>query len=152
MFCANCGSEMAESNNFCSACGRQITATPNALEMDNEEPASLTAKGHTGQIIFDGAAVTILRKGFLARATVGKGEKIIPISSISAIDWKPAGGVTNGFIGFTIAGALENRRQFGGRTKGAVKDQNSVVFLKSQQSDFEVLRQAVQKALNARRV
>jgi hypothetical protein len=142
---------MAESSNFCSACGRQITAAPNAFGMRNEVSTTVTAKGHTGQISFDGAAVTILRKGFLARATVGKGEKVIPISAISAIDWKPAGGVTNGFIGFTIAGAFENRKQFGGRTTGAVKDQNSVVFLKSQQSDFEMLRQAIQKALNTRR-
>lgn len=151
MFCVNCGSEMLGTNNFCSDCGHQITPASNTTRSSEEEnPPTVSAKGHTGQVIFDGAAVTIVRKGFLARATVGKGEKTIAISSISAIDWKPAGSMANGFIGFTVAGALENRKQFGSRTTGAVKDQNSVVFLKSQQSDFEMLRQVIQKAINSR--
>jgi hypothetical protein len=111
---------------------------------------TMTVKGHNGHVIFDGASVAILRTGFMARATVGKGEKVIPISSISAIDWKPAGPFTNGFIAFTVAGALESRKQFGARTKGAVRDQNSVVFMTSQQSDFETLRQAIQTAINIR--
>lgn len=142
---------MADSSNFCSDCGRQITVAPNAFGMRSEESATVTATSHAGQIIFDGTTVTILRKGGTARFTVGKGEKVIPISSISAIDWKPAGAVIVGFIGFTIAGALENRQQFGGRSMGAVKDQNSIVFSKSQQSDFEMVRQAIQEALNTRR-
>ncbi|MBW4079230.1 MAG: DUF4429 domain-containing protein [Acidobacteria bacterium] len=142
---------MADSSNFCSACGRQIAAAPNAFGLHREEPATVTATSHAGQIIFDGAAVTILRKGRRGGFTVGKGEKVIPISSISAIDWKPAGAVIVGFIGFTIAGALENRERFGGRSMGAVKDQNSVVFAKRHESDFETLRQAIQKAVNTRR-
>ena len=106
MFCANCGSEMAESSNVCSTCGRQLTVEPNALGMRGEESVTVSATSHAGQSIFDGAAVTILRKGSKGRFTVGKGEKVIPISSISAIYWKPAGAVIVGFIGFTIARAL----------------------------------------------
>ena len=38
--------------------------------------------------------------------TIGKGEKRIPISSIKAVQWKPAGPLVNGFIQFTVPGGL----------------------------------------------
>ena len=34
----------------------------------------LSARGHNGTMLFDGSFVTIQRKGFLARTTVGKGK------------------------------------------------------------------------------
>lgn len=43
----------------------------------------IEVKGHGGQVQFDGQYVTITRKGFLARATVGKGEKRLHISQIT---------------------------------------------------------------------
>ena len=55
-----------------------------------------SAKGQGGELHFDGRVVTIARKGFLARATVGKGEKRIPVQSIAAVQWKPAGALVNG--------------------------------------------------------
>ncbi len=38
---------------------------------------TVTAKGYNGQASFDGRFITITRKGFVARGSVGKGEKRI---------------------------------------------------------------------------
>jgi len=64
-------------------------------------------QGRNGVVSFDGPFVTINRKGFVARATVGKGEKRIPVGSISAVQLKPAGPMMNAFIQFTMPGGNE---------------------------------------------
>jgi hypothetical protein len=110
----------------------------------------ITAKGHTGQVTFDGNFVTITRKGALSRVTVGKGEKRIPISSITAVQWKEPGGLVNGFIQFTVMGGNESRSRFGSQTMDAVNDENSVVVTKKQAADFGPLREAVEAAIVAR--
>lgn len=109
----------------------------------------MEAHGHNGQVRFDGQFVTITRQGFLARASVGKGEKHIPITSIAAVQWKPAGPLVNGYIQFT-AGGQESRAAFGRQTTDAARDENSVVFTRKQMPQFEQLRAAVQHALAAR--
>jgi hypothetical protein len=43
-------------------------------------------QGRNGTVIFDGQFVTIQRTGFMARATLGKGEKRIPVASITAVE------------------------------------------------------------------
>lgn len=107
----------------------------------------LEVKGTGGQVQFDGQYVTITRKGFLARANVGKGEKRLHISQISAVQWKPAGAIVNGFIQFTVPGGNERRSAFGSQTSNAAKDENSVVFTKQQMPEFEKLRAALDQAI-----
>ena len=107
----------------------------------------LEAKGTGGQIEFDGQYVTITRKGFLARATVGKGEKRLHVSQISAVQWKPAGAFVNGFIQFTVPGGNERRSAFGSQSKSAAQDENSVMFTKQQQPEFEKLRATLDEAV-----
>jgi hypothetical protein len=109
----------------------------------------IEVKGHTGTVRFDGRIVTILRKGFLARTSVGKGEKQIPLSQIAAIQFKPAGPLMNGFIQFTVGGGNERRSRFGSQTTDAARDENSVVFRYSQRDDFVVLRDAIQDGMAA---
>ena len=104
-------------------------------------------RGHNGTIVFDGATVAITRTGFIARATVGKGEKHIPLRHITAVQFKPAGLVMNGFIAFTLAGGVEARSRFGHQTSDAVNDENSVLFTKMQQPAFEQLRADIERAL-----
>jgi hypothetical protein len=107
----------------------------------------LEAVGYMGGIVsFDGVFVSIRRKG-LSRLTVGKGEKRIPARSITAVQLKPAGPITNGFIQFTIAGGIERRSKFGRQTPDAVSDENSVIFTRKQQPQFEVLRSAIEHAI-----
>lgn len=109
----------------------------------------MEAKGKTGSIEFDGQYVTMRRDSFLARSTVGKGEKRLHISQIAAVQWKPAGWATNGFIQFTVPGGNERRSRLGNQTSTAVKDENSVVFSKQQQSAFEEVRKALDAAIAA---
>src|SRR5262245_58161490 len=97
----------------------------------------LEAKGHNGQVTFDGNFVTITRKGFLGRASVGKGEKRLPVATITSVQWKPPGSMVNGYISFTVAGATERRSKFGRQTRDAVHDENAVVVRKSQAEQFE---------------
>lgn len=110
---------------------------------------AVTAKGHNGQVSFDGRMVTISRKGLLGRASVGKGEKRIPLTSITAVQWKPAGPVMNGYIQFSLPGGNEGRARFGSQTKDAGHDENSVIFTRRQMASFQRLRTAVEDALVA---
>ncbi|MFJ4674097.1 DUF4429 domain-containing protein [Kitasatospora purpeofusca] len=107
----------------------------------------MEAKGHTGHVSFDGEYVTITRKGLLARTSVGKGEKRIHISQITAVQWKPPGMLVNGFIQFTVPGGNERRSGFGLQTSSAVMDENSVIVMKNQAAAFEELRAAVEEAI-----
>jgi hypothetical protein len=108
------------------------------------------AKGHNGTVSFDGDWITITRTGALARITIGKGEKRIPVHSITAVQWKPPGAMVNGFIAFTLAGGNENRSRFGGQTMDATKDENSVIVTKKQAEEFLALRRAVENEIAAR--
>ena len=104
-------------------------------------------KGQNGTVLFDGDFVTIRRTGFIARATVGKGEKRIPVPSINAVQWKPAGSMVNGYIQFTLGGGNETRAKFGSQTSDAARDENSVVLTKKQMPEFEELRTVIERAI-----
>jgi len=106
--------------------------------------------GHNGQVTFDGHFVTIVRKGFLARATIGKGEKRIPLSSITAVQLKPAGPMVNGFIQFSLPGGNEGRSKFGSQSTDAARDENTVMFTRKQQPAFDELRGQLERAIVAR--
>ena len=116
------------------------------------EPHAMTteAQGRNGVVSFDGHFVTISRKGFVARATIGKGEKRIRLVSIAAVQFKPAGGVMNGFIQFTLPGGSERRSKFGKQTSDAAKDENTVMFTSAQMPQFLALRDAIEQAIAAR--
>ena len=104
-------------------------------------------KGTNGSVLFDGSFVCILRYGLRARTVVGKGEKRIPVSSLTAVQWKPAGAVVNGFIEFTLGGGNERRSRFGSQTMDAVRDENAIVFTRHQMPGFQGLRAAVERAI-----
>lgn len=107
----------------------------------------ITANGVNGQVAFDGQWVTISRKGAIGRLTIGKGDKRIPIGSISAVQWKPPTALVRGFIQFTVPGGNERRSQFGRQTTDAAKDENSVLVSKSHLEEFEALRGAIEAAI-----
>ena len=107
-------------------------------------------EGYNGTVIFDGKVLQILRKGTLARLSVGKGEKTIPINSITAVQWKEPGALVNGFIQFTVAGGVESRSKVGRQTVAAAQDENSVVLRKGKSSEMAELRDAVMNEINLR--
>lgn len=100
---------------------------------------NITAKGVTGTVAFDGRMVTINR---------GKSEKRIPVAQVAAVQFKAASLTTRGFIQFTIPGGNEKTRRGGlSSTIDAAKDENSVLFKRSQEADFQAVRNAVEAAL-----
>lgn len=108
----------------------------------------LTAHGHMGATItFDGQWVTITRHG-AQRLTHGRGEKRLHIGQISAVQLKPPGVLSNGFIQFTINGGMERQAQKGGRTMQAAQDENSVIFTSKTAAQFTQLRQAIEDAIS----
>ena len=107
-------------------------------------------KGYNGSVNFDGKVLQILRKGKLARMTVGKGEKSIPINSITAVQWKEPGALVNGYIQFTVAGGVESRSKVGRQTIAAAQDENSIVLRKGKSSEMADLRIAVMNEINVR--
>ncbi len=107
-------------------------------------------KGVNGTVSFDGTFVTIKRTGPIGRFWLGKGEKRIPLNQIVAVQWKQPGFV-NGFIAFTITGAIETRAGFGRQTiAAATKDENAVIVNQGQASDFQKLREAIEEAIATR--
>ncbi|NCD21154.1 MAG: DUF4429 domain-containing protein, partial [Actinobacteria bacterium] len=60
------------------------------------ELQAIHAKGLNGQVTFDGQFITIERKGFWAASSVGRGTKRIPLSSVTAVQWKPPTTFFNG--------------------------------------------------------
>lgn len=107
----------------------------------------ITAKGYNGTATLDNGMVTITRTGFVARTQIGSGSKAIPVARISAVQFVPARVGFRGFIQFTIAGGVEQRATFGSRTKAAHHDENTVVFNRHQQVEFEQLRDAIQQVM-----
>lgn len=106
----------------------------------------IQAKGHNGQIQFDGVNVTISRKGVLGFLTQGlKGDKVIKASAITSVQFKKVGMITSGYLQFSLMGGGESK----GGVFDATKDENTVMFVKKQEQDFERIRDAVQAVLNA---
>jgi hypothetical protein len=93
-----------------------------------------TLKGQTKAIRVEEDAITIVPRalyhGFI-------GEKRIPYSSITAIQFKEAGGWLAGFIQFSIQGGIEWRGQVN-------QDENAMQFDKEFNDEFHALRDFVQ--------
>lgn len=104
-----------------------------------------TAKGLGGQLILDENFVTIARKGALAAMGGGmaRGEKRIPIGSITAVQFKKPGG-RNGYIQFTIPGGNEVKKR---GVAAAAKDENTVVFTTFHAAEFEAVRDYVERRI-----
>jgi hypothetical protein len=101
------------------------------------------AKGHNGQLEFDGQAVTITRKGLIAMGTVGGGRTRIPLASVTAIDYKPFSIFRWGYLRVVLHGG-------GMRRKKAIQDEQTVTFSRRQQREFEEIRDAIEAALEGR--
>jgi hypothetical protein len=108
--------------------------------------ALLTAEGVNGQIELTDAVVRIKRKGLMGFLTQGlKGDKDILVSQISSVQFKEAG-FMNGYIQFAFLGGTENK----GGMFDAPGDENTVVFKKGQQADFERIRDALMTRIATR--
>jgi hypothetical protein len=99
-------------------------------------------KGHNGQVEVFEDRIVISRKGALGFLSQGiKGDKAIPFSSITAVQFKDAGAFANGYVQFTVKGGIESR----GGIFAAGSDENSVMFRQGEQAkEFAKLRTFVE--------
>ena len=101
-------------------------------------------QGHGGSIELNNTSITIKRKGVLSFMTQGlKGDKEIPISLLTAVQFKAAGTFTNGYIQFSFQGGSEAK----GGVFQAASDENTVLFTKAQQPEFDTLRAKLQSRI-----
>lgn len=106
----------------------------------------MRANGYLGGYVeFDGQFVTVGHGG-ASRFLAGNGIKRIHFSQISAVQIKPAGRLVNGFIQFAVSGSPELRTRAGRQTYDAGRDENSVVFTRQRQGEFEALARAIEQA------
>lgn len=99
-----------------------------------------TFTGLNGQITMSFSKIDITRKGFKAFMCHGfDGTKTIFLRKLSALQFKEAGNMTNGYIQFIFSGSSEDK----GGLWSATKDENTVMFNKEQQPQFEELRDII---------
>lgn len=101
----------------------------------------MEAVGNNGRMILGDGTLTISRKGtgLLTALNLGlQGDKVIQLNQITAVELRPPGLMTSGYIRLSING----RDPVGGLME-AVKDENAVLLTKDQLADFEALKDAV---------
>jgi hypothetical protein len=106
----------------------------------------MLATGINGRIEVIGDRIKISRKGIGSFFTHGlQGEKEILISQISAIQIKPASMLTSGYLQFGFLGSQESK----GGIFSAAQDENTVMFKKNQQREFEAIKREVERIRRA---
>lgn len=105
----------------------------------------MEVQGVNGAIELTKNKIIIKRKGFLALMTQGfKGDKEIYINQISSVQLKKTNLLLNGYIQFTFSGGKEAK---GGITQ-ATKDENTVIFNKSQEKGFINLKNKIEEYIH----
>ena len=104
----------------------------------------IEAKGVNGQMILGEGYLEITKKGVLGFMLQGlKGSKKIAIKHISSVQFKQAGTYTNGYLQIAFVGGHESK----GGLINATQDENTVVFNKKQQPDFEKIKEKIESII-----
>jgi hypothetical protein len=99
----------------------------------SEDSDAFKVRGRNGQLTVAPTKVIISREGTLGFVTHGhKGHKEIDLDQISAVQFKRNGLGTVGYIQFSFMGGSETKHGI----TDAVRDENSVLFNKSQEPGF----------------
>jgi hypothetical protein len=94
---------------------------------------AFVARGRNGQLTVTPTKIIISRKGVSGFMLHGhKGEKEIDLLQISAVQFKKNGLATVGYIQFSFLGGGETKQGI----TDAAKDENAILFKKSQEADF----------------
>lgn len=96
----------------------------------------MKAVGYNGAMELRGDSVVLTRKLFFGKS---KGEKAIAIKSITALQLKPAG-LTAGYLQIAFSGSAESKSGL----MAASNDENTIMFYKSTQVQFEALRDEIE--------
>ena len=93
------------------------------------------------QVILYDKYIYYKREGAMNLMTRGmQGEKKVPYRNITSIQFKPATGITNGYIQFSIMGSAESKRGL----QAAVYDENSIMFSKKYTREAEYIKNFVE--------
>jgi hypothetical protein len=98
--------------------------------------------GTNGKLIVYESTIELKREGMWDRMLGLYGSKEIAISSITSIQFKKPGFLTNGFIQFAFSGSSENK---GGGVFEAAKDENTVVFTNEHLAVFEKIKNIINR-------
>jgi hypothetical protein len=97
----------------------------------------LTVKTQGGTVTVDNEFISITRSRMQAWGSdAARGVRRIPIDTITAVQMRPPGITTNGFLQIRMAGGVESR----GGTFASLKDENAIQFTRAQKKDVERLR------------
>lgn len=101
-------------------------------------------KGINGNLIITDTGILIERglKGFFGGHGL-KGNKSIPFSSITAVQFKKAG-LTAGYIQLSINGGMESK----GGLFAAMKEENTVSFYSTKNNEFEEAKNYIEEKIN----
>lgn len=95
------------------------------------------------KILVTDKSLTFTRKGFVNLANHGlKGEKTIPLKSITAVQIKKPG-LTNGYIQFGLLGGNESK----GGVFAAAQDENTIMFAKKHYKDMVELKNYIESII-----
>lgn len=100
------------------------------------------ATGRNGRVVFDGRALRLIRSRGKGAYLIGEGEKVVPLRSIGGVQLKRASWWQKGYFQVSIVGEV-SRSAYGVN----YADENSVVLVVKDMSEFEALSAAVNEAL-----
>ena len=104
----------------------------------------MEAQGINGKLVLGKGYIEIVRKGAMAFLTQGvKGSKKIAIKQISAVQFKPAGLMFNGYIQFSFIGGAESKAGI----FNATMDENTIMFKIKQQPEFEKIKEKIEEQI-----
>ena len=109
----------------------------------------MRANGVNGQAHFDGQALTITRSGVLGMMTQGRNEKVIPLSAIGAVQYRPPTLATNGVWSVSVVGEVQSSKPIRGVrdvARSTRDDENAVTVRSGQVKSFEALGAAIDEA------
>ena len=110
----------------------------------------MEANGVNGQASFDGATLTISRRGFMGWATQGKGEKQIPLAALGSVQYQPPTMYGNGVWSVSVVGEVQSSSRAGrgmnAKARAAQGDENSIIVRPGQGAAFKALGVAIAEA------
>jgi len=155
--CVKCRKANPLANKFCQFCGTKfeeerpgvwdefMKSLPEKSEDDEREIKSkilMKAEGLNRKLLLMEDRILIRHKrDFWSTLAVGeKGDKVIPISNITSIQFKKAGFV-NGYIQFTYPGCEEAK----GGIFQSIQDENSVAFGAEHEEAFVKIKDVIER-------
>jgi hypothetical protein len=123
----------------------QTNSTKNLENLEVNQKEFYEVIGSNGQIRLTRNRIIISRKGAMGFISQGlKGDKEIPISRITAIQFKHNDALTKGYLQFYIQGGLESR----GGVFAATTDENTVMFTDLQEPSFKELKRYIDSVMD----